>query len=160
VESSDIPDREPDKTQNLPQSPEIPLQGYGPHFEISEAGVITFAAPEGLDRQGNNLGRLESLHPNLRALSRDLVDALGKGNIPHWYLRDRAESYHAVVDQALDQIDFSVLYVEGVRLANAERATRAEKELPPLEPRVRECPPSALMRQIGWVEEGGSSGSS
>jgi hypothetical protein len=45
------------------QSPEIPPQGYGPHFEIGEDGVISFAPPQSLDRQGNNVARLTKLHP-------------------------------------------------------------------------------------------------
>ena len=72
-------------------------------------------------------------------LSSDLTEALGLGNIPHWYLRDRAEAYRAIVDQDLEGVDFSLLYVEGVRLANAERAAVSETELPPLPQPIREA---------------------
>jgi hypothetical protein len=119
--------------------PEIPEQGYGPHFEIGDDGIITFATPGALDRQGNNVARLKKLHPSLRTLSSDLVEALGRGNIPHWHLRDRADAYRAMIDQNLEQIDFSLPYVEGVRLANAEKATVGERELPSLAPPVREA---------------------
>lgn len=122
-----------------PSSPEIPAQGYGPHFEVGDNGAVTFAKPGALDRQGNNISRLKRLHPALLALSSKLIDALGKGNVPHWYLRDRAQAYHAVVNQNLEDIDFSLLYVEGVRLANAERADATSKELPTLEPPIREA---------------------
>jgi len=130
----------PDRDENrVPPPPEIPAQGYGPHFEIGDDGVITFAPPDALDRQGNNVARLKKLHPTLRALSSDLAEMLGAGNIPHWYLRDRAENYRAVVNQDIERIDFSKLYVEGLRLANAEKAGRSEKELPPLPPPIREA---------------------
>jgi hypothetical protein len=119
--------------------PEIPAQGYGPHFEIGDDGIITFAPPAALDRHGNNVARLKKLHPSLRTLSSDLVGALGKGNIPHWHLRDRAEAYCALIDQDLEEIDFSLLYVEGVRLANSAKATIGESELPSLAPPVREA---------------------
>ena len=129
----------PDGNGIVAPSPEIPPQGYGPHFDIGDDGVITFASPAALDRQGNNATRLKKLHPSLRALSSDLTEALGGGNIPHWYLRERAEAYGAIVDQDLEGVDFSLLYVEGVRLANAERAAVGETELPALPQPIREA---------------------
>jgi Leucine-rich repeat (LRR) protein len=143
LDPSNLPaskNHEPSQLEQPPSSlPEIPAQGYGPHFEVRDDGVITFAHPESLDRQGNNIARLKSLHPTLRTLSSGLADALGKGNIPHWHLRDRAHAYRTLVDQELEKIDFSLLYVEGVRLANAERAASDASELPALEPSVREA---------------------
>jgi hypothetical protein len=122
-----------------PAVPEIPPQGYGPHFEVGDDGIITFAPPDALDREGNNVARLKKLHPSLRSLSFEIVEALGKGNIPHRHLRDRADAYRALIEQDLECIDFALLYVEGVRLANAERAAGGDKELPPLDPPVREA---------------------
>ncbi len=116
--------------------PPPPPQGVGPHFEIGDAGVITLAPPEALDRQGNNVRRLRSLHPTLCDLSRELARCLSIGNIPHRHLYDRAEGYRQIIDHQLDTIDFSLLYVEGVRLANAAAAAAAEEkrdELPPLD---------------------------
>jgi hypothetical protein len=121
--------------------PPPPPQGVGPHFEIGDAGVITLAPPEALDRQGNNVRRLRSLHPKLCDLSRELVRYLSAGNMPHRHLCDRAEGYRQIIDHDLDTIDFSLLYVEGVRLANARAAAAAEMtsgELPPLDEPVRE----------------------
>ena len=112
------------------QSQGLPSQGYGPHFEISESGIIGFASAQAIDRQGNNLVRLTRLHPILRTLARDLVDALGHGNIPHHTLRDRATAYRDLIDQAIELIDFALLYVEGVRLANTSRAALSDPELP------------------------------
>ena len=121
--------------------PPPPPQGVGPHFEIGDAGVITLAPPEALDRHGNNVRRLRSLHPKLCDLSRELVRYLSAGNIPHRHLYDRVEGYRQIIEHDLDTIDFSLLYVEGVRLANAAAANAAEAdrgELPPLDEPVRE----------------------
>jgi hypothetical protein len=121
--------------------PPPPPQGVGPHFEIGDAGVITLAPPEALDRQGNNVRRLRRLHPTLCDLSRELAHNLSTGNMPHRHLCDRAEGYRQIIDHHLDTLDFSLLYVEGVRLANATAAAAAEEkrgELPPLDEPVRE----------------------
>jgi hypothetical protein len=115
--------------------PSLPTQGVGLHFEINEHGVIGFAPPEALDQYGNNVARLRWLHPNLRTISGDLVTSLSSGNVPHAQLRARAAAYQTVVDQDLELIDFSRLYVEGIRLANAARAIAqqvADGDLPPL----------------------------
>ncbi len=129
------------------EPPVLPKQGHGPHFEIDDKGVIKFAPPQNLDRQGNNLGRLRKLHPSLQALSSSLMEGLGQGNVPHWHLRDRASAYSKLIEQNLEEIDFSLLYVEGVRLANADRAAKSkvqEGELPSLENQVHETVDSLL----------------
>lgn len=122
--------------------PDLPAQGPGPHFELTKTGIVDFAPPEALDREGNNVERLRRLHPTLRDLARQLVEALGTGNIPHAHLAARIAEYRKQVDQALDAIDFTLLYVEGLRLANANKATAekvAEGELPPLREADREA---------------------
>jgi hypothetical protein len=127
--------------------PDMPPQGVGPHFEIDERGVIGFAPPEALDRQGNHVQRLRSLHPTLCDLSGRVAAALGAGNSPHSNLRDRAIAYRERVDQPLEQVDFTLLYVEGVRLANADHAAAGkiiEGELPSLDAPVREALDSLL----------------
>jgi uracil-DNA glycosylase family 4 len=126
------------------QAPEIPEQGYGPHFEIGDDGIISFAPPAALDRDGNNIDRLEKMHPGLRDISRALVQALGKGNVPHNHLLARSEAYHELIDQQLERIDFSLLYIAGVRLANAEKAAAADSDLPSLAVPVRETIDSLL----------------
>lgn len=126
---------EPNNPSVPPDLPELPAQGPGPHFEITRAGVIDFVPPEALDREGNNVGRLRQLHPTLRDLVRKLLEALRTGNAPHAYLAVRLDEYRKQIDQALETIDFTLLYVEGVRLANAEKAAVEkveEGELPPL----------------------------
>ena len=116
---------------NSTSAPELPAQGYGPHFEIDADGIITFAAPATLDRDGNNLARLSKLHPTLRLLAEALVEALGTGNVPYGHLHERAKGYRACIDESIEKIDFALLYVEGVRLANAARAALLDNELPP-----------------------------
>jgi hypothetical protein len=122
--------------------PPLPPQGAGPHFEIDEAGIVTLAPPEALDREGNHVRQLRSLHPTLRDLSCKLGENLLAGNAPHGrLLGSRVTSYKELVDQDLDKIDFALLYIEGVRLANAEAATSLEierRELPQLDALARE----------------------
>jgi hypothetical protein len=106
--------------------------------------VIKFAPPAALDRRGNNLDRLQKMHPTLRELSQGIVEALGRGNAPHSYLHERSKSYDDIINRALEEIDFALLYMEGLRLANAERAVSGDGELPPLEAPVRERMDSLL----------------
>jgi hypothetical protein len=71
----------------------------------------------------------------LRDLARNLVETLGHGNVPHSNLYERAKSYLALIDKELDEVSFPRLYIEGVRLANLSKTTKAkivEKELPSL----------------------------
>ena len=68
-------------TLPMERAPEPPSQGPGPHFEINDEGVIVFAPPEALDRQGNNVARLKRLHPTLSDLSADLIRLLGGSRI-------------------------------------------------------------------------------
>jgi hypothetical protein len=131
----------PEDVDIVPPPPPPPSQRVGPHFEISDAGVITLAPPEALDRQGNNVRRLHSLHPTLCELSSELARYLSAGNMPQRHLFDRVEGYRQTIDRKLDTIDFSLLYVEGIRLSNAAVAAAAEAnkgELPPLDEPVRE----------------------
>lgn len=123
--------------------PKIPPQEYGAHFEIRDDGVVISVPPEALDRHGNNVARLRELHPVLRALCSNLVDALDAGNVPHAHLLDRAKAYRELVDRDLNQINFSLLYAEGVRLANASQATFGD-ELPALGVEPREAIDSLL----------------
>ncbi|MGY2808703.1 hypothetical protein [Bradyrhizobium sp. USDA 4506] len=113
--------------------------------------MIQFAPPAALDRQGNNVDRLRRMHPTLRELSQGLVETSGLGNAPHSYLHERAKTYNDLVKRALEEIDFSLLYVEGVRLSNAERAVASDKELPPLDAPVRETVDSLLQLHGSFI---------
>jgi Caspase domain len=52
--------------------------------------------------------------------------------------------YRALIEQDIDQIDFALLYAAGVRLANAEKASSDDSDLPSLSAPVRETVDSLL----------------
>lgn len=127
--------------------PTIPRQEVGLHFEINDEGILDFVSPAELDREGNNVRRLRSLHQPLIEMIAALVEALAKGNAPHAFLAERCRAYEAVIARDLETVDFARLYVEGVRLANAERAVSEQiqaRELPPLDKEEREALESLL----------------
>jgi Leucine-rich repeat (LRR) protein len=118
--------------------PLLPSQGVGPHFEVDETGIVILAPPEALDQEGNHIRRLRAIHPVLRDLSRKLAARLSIGNAPHALLSARLEAYTDLVALDLDKIDFALLYVEGIRLANAEAAATMDSELPSLDATAQE----------------------
>lgn len=143
------------RQQRLPPSkpgpkatlPDLPEQGPGPHFVLSDQGIVSFAPPGTIDAQGNNILYLRALHPELRELAHVLVDGLRRGNVPHATLLERAERYLSLIDNDLQLVPFARLYVEGVRLQNAWAASSeeiAEGELPGLEVAAREALQSLL----------------
>jgi hypothetical protein len=75
--------------RRVPSPPSLPRQGPSPHFIVRDDGRIDFAPADAVDQQGNNIGLLEALHPNLRELSRYVVEALDKDNKPHAALLER-----------------------------------------------------------------------
>jgi Leucine-rich repeat (LRR) protein len=122
--------------------PGVPTQGPGPHFAVREDGIIDFAPSGDLDQEGNNVARLRELHPLLLDLTRSLIEALGQGNIPHGYLRERVQDYQAVLSVDVEALQFGRLFGVGVRLQNAAAITIArvsEGELPPLDTFTREA---------------------
>jgi Leucine-rich repeat (LRR) protein len=132
-------DSEPEPLIESP--PDVPTQGSGPHFVVRDDGVLTFAPPEALDRQGNNVSQLRLLHPPLMELAQHLAAELSRGNVPYAYLNDRIQSYSLLVNQELSKVPFDRLYVEGVRLQNAANSTSKaieEGELPPFSLPIRE----------------------
>jgi len=127
--------------QEIPPPPDLPAQGIGPHFQINADGRIDLAPPDALDRDGNHLPTLRSLHPDLRELATSLAGRLPTGNNTHPLLGDRIAAYRALIDQNLDQIDFRRLYLAGVRLTNGLRATDlaiVAGEVPTLNAEIRE----------------------
>jgi hypothetical protein len=124
--------------------PGLPEQGVGPHFELDAYGIADFAPPGALDAQGNHIKRLRELHPILKALSGELVESLSVGNTPHDRLLRRCIGYSNLVDQKLEDINFSLLFIEGVRLDNAAKADKKDSELPSLDPHPRELLDSLL----------------
>jgi TIR domain len=126
----------PESQLQNPEPPPLPDQGVGPHFELNAEGVIHFAPPEALDRQGNNVAALRSLHPVLCDLVRLIAAAFARTDA-HRHLAASVERYREIIDQELNQIDFRRLYVEGVILDNARLADAADKEEPTLDSPVQ-----------------------
>ena len=101
--------------------PEIPRQGPGPHVEIdAETGAVVPAKPESLDAEGNNLARLNALHPQIVRLAGELIANLGQNEQPELFAA--AKSYFDNINRDLSQIDFERLWGEGVYLEEAEAA--------------------------------------
>ena len=127
--------------------PKLPSQGIGPHFELNTDGILDLAPPEALDKDGNNVARLRKIHPELRNIAGQLASALLEGNQAHSELYQHVESYRLMLEQNLEDIDFSMLYIRGLRLENAERAAMAQIEAGALNlfsPRVHEAIRTAL----------------
>jgi hypothetical protein len=109
------------------EPPSIPAQGAGPHVEIDiDTGLVVPARPASLDAAGNHLGRLQALHPQLRQLSQDLRNSLGRSN-EHRELLDAVSRYDELIKKPLEEIDFDRLWGEGVFLEEA--AAAAERRI-------------------------------
>lgn len=129
LRSNAVEDEEADPQTTQPDRlPDIPAPGPGMHVELNEAGVVGFAPPDALDRDGNHVRRLRSLHPEMKAVAADLCVALSRGNQPPSALRQAAEGYAAVIAKPLTGIDFALLIARGVRLRNTATETWAAIE--------------------------------
>jgi Leucine-rich repeat (LRR) protein len=128
-------------------APTLPPQQRRPHVEITAHGVFDFAPPDAFDSEGNNLRQLRRLHPGLRALGVELLAALPSGNSHHPVLHRRCAAYVALIDRALPDVNFELLYLEGIRLANARARDAldvASGELAPLPAEAEEALDSLL----------------
>jgi hypothetical protein len=126
--------------------PAIPEQGTGPRVILDQTGRLVFARPSDLDAKGNDRNRLEALHPALREAAADLAKALQDqtSNLRNERLLQKAETYRALVDLPLEEVDFARLYGAGMQLLNAAGATRRALEagradVPDLTPIQDEC---------------------
>jgi hypothetical protein len=115
----------------------LPAQGPGPRFAVKADGVIRAAPVEALDSDGNDVSRLKRLHGPLQDASSEFLGAFNGSAINTYkQLFARASTYHALISQPLDKLDFTILYAAGLRLENARAA--AERQItdgivPPLE---------------------------
>jgi hypothetical protein len=126
--------------------PAIPEQGAGPRVVLDRTGRLVFAKPADLDAKGNDRNRLEALHPTLREAAADLAKALQdqSSNLRNERLLQKAEAYRALVDVAIEEVDFARLYGAGMQLLNAAGATRraldaGRADVPDLTPLQDEC---------------------
>lgn len=118
------------------EPPAIPAQGPGPHFAIGGDGVVDFAPNAPLDGDGNNVGRLRSLHDALKNASRALADGLAPRANHYPKLATSARKYLDSVNRNVEEIDFAVLYGAFLLLEVAEQATLRDIEngvAPPLD---------------------------
>jgi hypothetical protein len=114
-----VPERGPHQQAVLWSPPELPKQGSGPHFQISETGAIEFSAPAPLDKFGNNIQRLEQLHPILREAAIALAGVVAQVSNQHPELSRVAMQYRTLVDNDLANIPFGQIFGVGLRLENA-----------------------------------------
>lgn len=134
---------------NTTNPPKVPPQGLGPHFTLRN-GRLEFAPPQELDQLGNHLPTLQRMHPLLKELAADLVEALSggrRGNIAHSHLHALAQKYNDVVSRDLPEISFAQLFGYGLRLQNAAAAAAraiGDRELPELDDAQRETLDSLL----------------
>ena len=98
-----------------------------------------------------NPARLGRLHPLLRSLCSELTETLNASNLPYGHLRERTRAYHALISKNLADIDFSVLFLEGIRLENAVRALE-ETEIGPLDDHVLESIKSVLTLHVAFLK--------
>ena len=127
--------------------PDIPPQGFAPHVEYDETGLIVFAPPAALDTEGNNLPRLRNLLPQLLETAAELHDLLSRGNQAHAALIRRLAAYRAQLNANLADVTLSRVLAEGIRLENAAAAAQrriASDDLPPHDEQAQEALDSLL----------------
>lgn len=126
---------------------DIPPQGFAPHVEYDETGLIVFAPPAALDIEGNNLPRLRNLLPQLLETAAELHDLLSRGNQAHAALIRRLAAYRAQLHADLADVTLSRVLAEGIRLENAAAAAHrriASDDLPPHDEQAQEALDSLL----------------
>lgn len=127
--------------------PDIPPQGFAPHVEYDETGLIVFAPPAALDSEGNNLPRLRNLLPQLLETGAELHELLSRGNQAHAALIRRLAAYRAQLHAELADVTLSRVLAEGIRLENAAAAAQrriASDDLPPHDEQAQEALDSLL----------------
>ena len=114
----------------------FPIQNMEPHFRVNEDGKIDFS--DLFDIRRENLEHLKSLHPILQSMCDDLARILEPANYPPYqYLRERVSAYAALIGHDIDDLSFSRLSVEGLRLDRAAALIR-DMDVPPLNAEMRE----------------------
>jgi Leucine-rich repeat (LRR) protein len=121
-----VVDRGNGKDNEIVPPPKLPTQSVGPHYAVRADGVVGFASPEALDREGNNVPRLRSLHEQLKQAARDLVNGLAPRANQHPRVLENARKYLTLIEGELDGIDFARVYGFGLRLELAAEAAKRE----------------------------------
>ena len=106
--------------------PEIPAQLPGVHVEIdSDSGKIIFAPPASLDADGNNIAKLQSFQPQIKRLAEEALSNISANEQPE--LRGALARYFELIDKPLGEINFDLVYAEGLFLEEA--ASAAERKV-------------------------------
>ena len=82
------------------------------HIVVIGGGALGLSSALHLVERGVTVTVIEA-----NALASGSTGGLSAGNAPHQRLRDRVAAYRALIEQDLSDIDFSLLYIAGVRLA-------------------------------------------
>ena len=98
--------------------PPIPKQGLGLHYSIDSEGVIDIAPPHHLDSEGNNIHRMEMLQPALIKHVKALLASLSTRNEP-LDLEKYLVTYLIEISKPLQDVNVTLLFVEGVQVSNA-----------------------------------------
>jgi hypothetical protein len=123
----------------------IPAQGAGPHFALSPDLKIALAPPTEIDTDGNNLGRIRQLLPQVQQAAGDLAGHVSPNSQPE-ISRNLAQYREAIAGEP-ETIAWGTVFGLGVRLENAATAARREianRLQEPLEDAAQEALDSVL----------------
>ena len=123
----------------------IPTQGAGPHFTLSPDLKITLAQPSEIDADGNNLGRIRQLLPQVRQAAGDLAGHVTPNTQPE--ISRNLKDYRDAIAGEPETIAWGAVFGLGVRLENAASAARREianRLQEPLEDAAQEALDSVL----------------
>lgn len=144
----------PENEDKSDQSEGIPSQTGGLYFALRADGALAIAPASALDTAGNNVALLKTLHPLLLEAAAELVTGLSRGNAPYTALLDRARAYDETLNKPLEQISFTLAFVNGLRLGNALSATQqdiARDELPTFDAALEEKISSVLALHSSFI---------
>lgn len=121
----------------------LPSQGAGPHFGLGISGQIAITPIADLDRQGNDLRRIDQLLPLLRECAANFADSSGLlGNQHPGLVRDVGR-YRQAISAEPDAINWGMVWGLGVRL-EAATAVAERKVADRLAPEMEDEPLAAL----------------
>ncbi len=115
---------------------DIPAQGAGPHFALSDSGKLQLVEAGSFDEAGNDIARINMLLPVVRRSVEDAFNnVVGSGNEFPELFRDVVD-YRSCVSMAPHQLQWGLLWGLGVRIDNAVFAAERKQVgllAPPLE---------------------------
>jgi hypothetical protein len=127
------------------QSEPIPAQGAGPHFALNLDLKIALAPPTEIDAEGNNLGRIRQLLPQVRQAAGDLAGHVSPNSQPE--INRNLAQYREAIAAEPQTITWGTVFGLGIRLENAAAAAQrdiANRLHEPLEDAAQEALDSLL----------------